>query len=198
MCERERRERVGECLLALWAGSNEEKRGQEGGINSLVKKGTSSTREIIREKKIADNSKCFFVSSFPFYLYFCFLRGFWLLLFRFSFSSRSFACARREVPHCYIPRQLIRLSLYPSASPLVSTAAPSLTGALADFGPCPSCALPRRKERKRLELTCFMFGKKKWREGGDEKYDKVLIIIAGRSQRIVARQNCNMMRCRGT
>lgn len=42
-------------MLALWAGGNEEKRGQEGGINSLVKKNTSFTIERIRERKVADN-----------------------------------------------------------------------------------------------------------------------------------------------
>jgi len=31
-------------------------------------------------------------------------------------------------------------------------------------------------------VDLFMFGENKWRKGGDEKYDKVLIIIAGKSQ----------------
>lgn len=142
-------------------------------INKGKNKGEKNSRQ----------SQCFFVSSISFYLYFCFfLCGFSLLLFRFSFSARSFACARRATLLLTTTTAYPFFSLYPSASPLVSTAAPSLTGAFADFGPCPSCALPRRKERKRLELTCFMFGENKWREVGDEKYDTVLIIIAGRSQ----------------
>lgn len=139
----------------MWAGNEEEREDSKRESIALSSKAQLINKRKNKEEK---NSRKFNAkmptSRFLFTSDFFFLSA---VSFCVSFDCRRGLLRAQCVSRTSYHVTAIRLFLYPSASPLVSTAAPSLTGALADFGPCPSCALPRRKDKKRLELTCFVF-----------------------------------------